>query len=183
MLFYTIFLSLEFSFGDPFQSYGLLANGSPNYQIQELRLNSESIWKDAVEYSSLNMTVEQCLFDDYYLIDESTDLAATTSTCNIDRSSSIIGFPVSTSKDEYVSEDIAGNGMLSCEQQMEHCLSTKRTKNNEASKKFRKARKTRHEQLYIMEDIMLKENSFLKDRISALEKEIESWKQFFKIQN
>ena len=125
------------------------------------------------------MTVEQCLFSDCYSIDENIDFAATSS--NSDRSSSIIGAPVSTSKGECVSENSEGSGMLSCAQQLERCLSTKRTKNNEASKKFRKARKTRHEQLYIMEDIMLKENSFLKDRICALEKEIESWKQFFKL--
>lgn len=58
-------------------------------------------------------------------------------------------------------------------------LNEKRIRNNEASKKFRKARKSRHDQLHIMEEIMMKENYFLKNQVTALEKEIEKWKEFF----
>lgn len=196
---------LEFSFGDHVQSYGLLANGSPNYKIKELRLNAESIWKDAVEYSSMNVTKEQCLFQNVEwfstetsqlpsgsvnldIMDGNFDTHTNLDTSSSNRRSSFIGFPISTSESEYVTQNFEGTtaaqtcGMLSCPEQQEDCLNEKRTRNNEACKKFRKARKTRHEKLYIMEERMLKENYFLKNRISTLEKEIEKWKEFFESQ-
>jgi hypothetical protein len=191
-------LLLEFSFGDRVQSYGLPTNGSPNYE--DFRLNSESIWKDAVEYSSMNITMEQCLFQNVEWfstesshlpsgsvkldLDENFGAHANLDTSSSNRRPSFTSFPISTSQNECVIQNFEGTttqdcDMLSGPEQEERDFSEKRVRNNEACKKFRKARKGRHEQLYIMEEKMLKENSFLKSRISALEKEIEKWKDFF----
>ena len=195
---------LEFSFGDHAQSCGHSSSGSPNFKIQERRLNSERIWKDAVEYSSLDIAMEQCLFqNEEWLSSENSQLSsgivkldenevsgehshADTSSCS-NCISSVIAFPASTLDNKCIGEKYEGTaqscGMFSCLEEREHCSNEKRTRNNEACKKFRRARKTRHEQLYIMEERMMKENSILKSRIGALEEEIEKWKEFLSNQN
>lgn len=58
-------------------------------------------------------------------------------------------------------------------------LNEKRRRNNQACKKFRKAKKTRHQQLYLRAEQLQKENNILRSRIHELEKEIEKWKEFF----
>lgn len=164
-------------------------------------MNSESIWKDAVEYSSSNIILEQRLFQNVEWLSTENSLpptnpinsevdqnfeahAAINASSNINLRSSFIGLPVSKSFNECVTRDFELSathrfGMLPCAEQREEDLIEKRTRNNKACKKFRKARKSRREQLYIMEEKMLRENSSLKNRISSLENEIEKWKDFF----
>lgn len=160
---------------------------------------SESIWKDAVEYSSLNITTEQCLFEnvewfstesssfpfDNVNMDKNLDAHTNEDTSsNFKCRSAVVGLPLSTFENECVAESIEAPvtqdcDMIACDEEQGHSVVEKRVRNNEACKKFRKARKSRHEQLYIMEERMLKENSLLKNRISDLENEIEKWKEFF----
>jgi hypothetical protein len=164
------FSFLEFSFGDHLQSCGVLTNGSPNYK--DFRLSSESVWKDAVEYSSINITMEQCLFQNVEcFVTENSQLSSGPVCLDLDGN-----LPESTTQQECMTQNF---GETTDPAQQDHNLSEKRVRNNKACKKFRKARKSRHEQLYIMEEKMLKENYFLKHRVSALEKEIEKWKEFF----
>ena len=58
-------------------------------------------------------------------------------------------------------------------------LHEKRKKNNQACKKFRKARKNRQQQLYLILELLQKENYTLISKIDKLEIEIKKWKEFF----
>ena len=138
--------------------------------------------------------MEQCLFQNEECFSTensqlstgsvSQDMNPDSHTLSNNRKSSCVGFPLSTSQKECMTQNFEENTSQSCGMpfdpgQQKPNLNEKRVRNNKACKKFREARKNRREQLYIMEEKMLKENYFLKHRISALENEIKKWKEFF----
>ena len=55
----------------------------------------------------------------------------------------------------------------------------KRKRNNRACKKFRKAKKSRQQQLYLAAEQLQRENFVLESKINKLEGEIKKWKEFF----
>ena len=138
--------------------------------------------------------MEQCLFQNEECFSTENTQLSTGSVCldmNPDSHTlsnnckpSFVGFPLSTSQKECMPQNFEETtsqrcGMPSDPGQQKPNLNEKRVRNNKACKKFREARKNRHEQLYVMEEKMLKENYFLKHRICALENEIKKWKEFF----
>lgn len=186
----------ELSFGDLIHRFGCHSE-SPNQKIKEQKINPlGNIWREAVEYSCCCRNVHLSLFNNFpcnnvSICDagdvEGMSACSSGSSSLCDKHVPSNNFQLSYPKIQvsHVCVDDDSNGKLDEELSENSFPSSdilfgeKRRRNNQACKKFRKAKKSRQQQLCLAAEQLQRENSVMASKINKLEKEIKTWKEFF----
>lgn len=150
-----------------------------------------------MEYSCCSITEQSLLFDDFDRVSvvENTFSCNNVSVCEENDADNVEGMSACSSSSssqcdnpvpELNSPDIqvidvckdADNSGKDDQEPSEN-FGEKRKRNNRACKKFRKAKKSRQQQLYLAAEQLQRENFVLESKIDKLEGEIKKWKEFF----